>query len=172
MPPGRRARAPRLFSGRGAGRRRRGCDPHLGWLYPGLKVAGVEAPELDLLSAAEHETLVARIRAARPDLLFAALGQPKGEFWLAANCRTIGVPVAVQVGASLDFVAGNAVRAPRWMQRTGLEWLYRMARDPWRLGPRYARNAWFLARMIGRNLAPTTRRGLARRQTGNHGKET
>ena len=62
------------------------------------------------------------------------------------------MPVSVQVGASLDFVAGRASRAPRWMQRAGLEWLYRMLGDPKRLGPRYVNNAGFLARAILRDL--------------------
>jgi N-acetylglucosaminyldiphosphoundecaprenol N-acetyl-beta-D-mannosaminyltransferase len=123
----------------------------LSWMYPGLEVAGVEAPELDVLSASEHEQLVGRIRDARPDLLFVALGQPKGEIWLAKNLRELRVPVSIQVGASFDFVAGQVARAPRWMQRIGLEWLYRMGGDPKRLGPRYAKNAWFLAKAIFRD---------------------
>jgi N-acetylglucosaminyldiphosphoundecaprenol N-acetyl-beta-D-mannosaminyltransferase len=120
----------------------------LGWRYPGLKVAGVEAPELESLCAREHQRLVERIRNSRPDLLLVAFGQPKGELWLAENLQALGVPACVQVGASFDFVAGRVARAPEWMQRTGLEWLYRLAGDPKRLGPRYAKNAWFLAKAV------------------------
>ena len=123
----------------------------LSWMYPGLQVAGIEAPELDSLSVCEQDQLVGRIRDARPDLLLVAFGQPKGEVWLAENLQKLNVPVSIQVGASFDFVAGRATRAPRWMQRIGLEWLYRMGCDPKRLGPRYAKDAWFLAKAIFRD---------------------
>jgi N-acetylglucosaminyldiphosphoundecaprenol N-acetyl-beta-D-mannosaminyltransferase len=124
----------------------------LSWMYPGLTVAGIEAPELESLSADEHQGLIARIRNARADLLMVAFGQPKGELWLAENLAALGVPACVQVGASFDFVAGRASRAPRWMQRLGLEWLYRTVCDPKRLGPRYARNAWFLLKAVIRDI--------------------
>ena len=103
-------------------------------------------------TAEEHAVLVARIRAARPDILFVAFGQPKGEFWIADHLQALGVPVCVQVGASLDFVAGQVRRAPSLLQRLGLEWAYRMWREPRRLGPRYARNARFLLGMVARDL--------------------
>ena len=118
--------------------------------YPGLQLAGIEAPEIDRLSPDEHLALIDRIRRSRADLLFAALGQPKGERWLSENCHLMEVPVSVQVGASFDFVAGRAARAPRWMQRTGLEWLHRMLSSPRRLAPRYFRNAMFLLRVLCR----------------------
>jgi N-acetylglucosaminyldiphosphoundecaprenol N-acetyl-beta-D-mannosaminyltransferase len=122
------------------------------WMYPGLEIAGIQAPELKSLSASQHDQLVSHIHDARPDLLLVAFGQPKGEIWLAQHYQRLGVPAGVQVGASFDFVAGRAVRAPRWMQRTGLEWLYRMGHDPKRLGPRYAKNAWFLGKATLRDL--------------------
>jgi len=130
----------------------------LSWMYPGLQVAGIEAPDLDSLSAREQDQLVGRIRDARPDLLLVAFGQPKGEVWLAESLQKLNVPVSIQVGASFDFVAGRATRAPRWMQRIGLEWLYRMGCDPKRLGPRYARDAWFLAKAVLRDLSGLRRR--------------
>jgi len=125
----------------------------LSWRYPGLQVAGVEAPELEALSTRDHGQLIERVRAARADLLLVAFGQPKGELWLAENYRALGVPACVQVGATFDFVAGQTARAPRWMQTIGLEWLHRMCSDPKRLGPRYAKNAWFLAKAVLRDLA-------------------
>ena len=112
---------------------------------------GVEAPEIGKSAEAEA-ALIERIRAARPDILFVALGQPKGERWIVANREALGVPVCVQVGASIDFVAGKVRRAPKWMQKTGLEWVYRMAQEPKRLGPRYARTIVFLGRMLGRDV--------------------
>ena len=130
--------------------------------YPGLCVAGTDCPPFRELSAEEHAALLSRIREARPDILFVAFGQPKGELWLLENLEGLGVPVGVQIGASLDFVAGVVLRAPRWVQRIGLEWAFRMLQEPTRLGPRYALNAGFLLRMFGRDLLS----GLPGRRTG------
>jgi N-acetylglucosaminyldiphosphoundecaprenol N-acetyl-beta-D-mannosaminyltransferase len=116
--------------------------------YPGLTVAGVESPPFRDFTPAENEAAVARVREARPDLLFVSLGQPKGELWLMRNFEKIGVPVSIQVGAAFDFAAGTVRRAPRWVQKFGIEMLFRLMQDPVRLAPRYARNALFLARMI------------------------
>ena len=120
-------------------------------LYPGLRIVGAEAPPFRPLSPDEHEALLARIRLAAPHFLFVAFGQPKGEFWLSDNLPTLGDVVGVQVGASLDFVAGRVPRAPRLVQRMGMEWAYRMWREPSRLAPRYARNAAFILRMLTRD---------------------
>lgn len=120
--------------------------------FPRLRIAGIEAPSLSAMSFREHDELVARIRRARPDLLWAALGQPKGELWLAENCSALGVPACVQLGASFDFVAGRIARAPRWTHRVGLEWAWRMAREPRRLVPRYLADAVFLVRAVVRDV--------------------
>lgn len=115
--------------------------------YPGLQIVGTACPPFRKLSDEEHEALLSRIREARPDILFVAFGQPKGERWIFENHRRIGVPVSVQVGASLEFAAGRFARAPKWMQKTGLEWSFRLLQEPRRLASRYARNAAFLGRM-------------------------
>ncbi len=125
-------------------------------LYGPLDIAGIEAPDLDQLSADQHQQLVARIRKTRADLLLVALGQPKGELWLAEHCQALGVPVCVQLGASFDFVAGRVPRAPRWMQETGTEWLYRVWCEPRRMLPRYYRDAKFLLGMFLRDLFGTS----------------
>jgi N-acetylglucosaminyldiphosphoundecaprenol N-acetyl-beta-D-mannosaminyltransferase len=127
--------------------------------HPGLQVVGIEAPPFRPLSPGEQAALVARIRAARPHMLFVAFGQPKGEVWLRDHCETVGVPVCVQVGATLDFMAGRFRRAPRWLQRTGLEWAYRLYQEPGRLFMRYARNAAFLLRMFVRDAGALLRGG-------------
>jgi N-acetylglucosaminyldiphosphoundecaprenol N-acetyl-beta-D-mannosaminyltransferase len=103
--------------------------------FPGLQIVGMESPPYRELTSEERQQQQERIRAARPDLLFVAFGQPKGEFWIAEHCEALGVPVSVQIGASLDFVAGRVLRAPRWLQRLGLEWAYRLwraSRRGWR----------------------------------------
>lgn len=131
--------------------------------YPGLTIVGVECPPFRRHTAAEEQEQVERIRAARPDILFVAFGQPKGEFWIADRLDPLGVPVCVQVGATLDFVAGRVRRSPRWMQKTGLEWVYRMLQEPRRLARRYLDNGLFLVRAV---FAPRfrreRRRGLSR----------
>jgi N-acetylglucosaminyldiphosphoundecaprenol N-acetyl-beta-D-mannosaminyltransferase len=116
--------------------------------YPGLQIAGVECPPFRRLSVAEERAQIERIRAARPDILFVAFGQPKGELWIADNLEGLGVPVCVQVGASLDFVAGRVKRSPKWMQKTGLEWIYRLAQEPRRLAGRYVSNVRFLVKAV------------------------
>src|SRR5262249_52981935 len=127
----------------------------LGARYPGLQVVGTECPPFRELTGEEESALIARIRAARPDLLIAAYTMPKGERWLGTHLDALGVPVVVNVGAAIDFAAGRVRRAPRWMQRTGLEWAFRLGQEPRRLFARYARNAWFVARMVGRDLGRT-----------------
>jgi N-acetylglucosaminyldiphosphoundecaprenol N-acetyl-beta-D-mannosaminyltransferase len=91
------------------------------------------------------------VRAARPDLLFVSLGQPKGERWIYAYHRDLGVPVSVQVGASLDFAAGRIRRAPTWLQRIGMEWAFCLTLEPRRLARRYLENGLFF---LGRLFAP------------------
>ncbi len=116
--------------------------------YPGLNIVGTECPPFRPTGPEEEAAMLDRIRAAEPDLLFVAFGQPKGERWILRHYEALGVPVSVQVGASLDFAAGRVRRAPRWMQKSGLEWLFRMAIEPRRLAGRYTRNAWFGARKM------------------------
>ncbi|MGQ9562380.1 MAG: WecB/TagA/CpsF family glycosyltransferase [Thermogutta sp.] len=116
--------------------------------FPGLTIAGTAAPNLDTISSAEEARLIAEIRKSRTDILFAALGQPKGELWLAKHVTALGATVAVQIGAALDFVAGRVRRAPRVIQRLGLEWAYRMIGEPRRLLPRYWEDGCFFLRQL------------------------
>jgi hypothetical protein len=87
---------------------------------------------------------------------------PKGEIWIAANYERLGVPLCVNLGAGLDFAAGRIRRAPRRLQKLGLEWAYRMCLEPSRLAPRYARNAWFLMSMVAHDLMQVVAESLSR----------
>jgi N-acetylglucosaminyldiphosphoundecaprenol N-acetyl-beta-D-mannosaminyltransferase len=116
--------------------------------FPGLRIVGVECPPFRRLTPAEEREQIDRIRSAGPDVLFVAFGQPKGEWWIAERLEQLGVPVCVQVGATLDFVAGRVRRSPKWMQKTGLEWIYRMLQEPRRLVGRYVDNVRFLIRAV------------------------
>jgi N-acetylglucosaminyldiphosphoundecaprenol N-acetyl-beta-D-mannosaminyltransferase len=120
------------------------CAERLATLYPGLKIAGVESPPFRDLSDAEQTAQDERIRNSDADLLLVAFGQPKGEVWIHEHYKRLGIPVSIQLGASFDFIAGTATRAPLMWQRLGLEWAHRMLTDPRRLAPRYAANASFL----------------------------
>jgi N-acetylglucosaminyldiphosphoundecaprenol N-acetyl-beta-D-mannosaminyltransferase len=113
---------------------------------PELQIAGIDCPHLDTLTREQTRQLVARIRDARADILLAAFGQPKGELWIAEHYERFGPTVCLQIGASLDFIAGRVRRAPRWMQSTGLEWIYRVYAEPRRLWKRYAANCMYLLR--------------------------
>jgi N-acetylglucosaminyldiphosphoundecaprenol N-acetyl-beta-D-mannosaminyltransferase len=118
--------------------------------FPGLVVAGTVSPPFRDLDATEMAQLIATVHDARPDLLIAAFGQPRGEIWLSEHHEALGVPVCIQMGASIDFAAGRVRRAPSWCQKTGLEWAYRLYLEPKRLGHRYFQNGLFF---MGRVLA-------------------
>jgi len=98
-------------------------------LYPRLEIAGTFAgsPALE-----DEEGIVDLIRQAEPYLLFVAYGAPQQDRWIHRNLIRLGVPVAMGVGGAFDFISGRAKRAPRWMQRVGLEWLCRLFWEPWR----------------------------------------
>lgn len=120
------------------------CADRLAQIYPQLKIAGVESPPFRDLTDQEQADQDARIRDSGAKVLLVAFGQPKGERWIHENYQRLGVPVSIQLGASFDFIAGTATRAPQIWQTLGMEWFYRMASDPKRLVPRYASNVRFL----------------------------
>ena len=97
------------------------------------------APPFGPLTTEENERILARVAAARPDFLFVALGAPQQDVWIHANRDRLDVPVCMGVGCVLDLLAGKVSRAPVWMQRSGLEWLFRLVQEPRRLWRRYAR---------------------------------
>lgn len=95
--------------------------------YPGAIVVGTRD---GYFTPDEEATVVEQIKAAKPDVLFVAMGIPKQEKWIRRHKDEIGVPVSVGIGGSFDVYSGRVKRAPRWMQRRGLEWLYRVMMDP------------------------------------------
>ena len=104
----------------------------------GVNVVGIDDARISAEpDPASDAPVLARLRAARPDLVFVALGAPKQELFIARALPGMGTAVAVGVGASLDFLAGSLRRSPAWMSRVGLEWLYRLAQEPRRLWRRY-----------------------------------
>lgn len=103
---------------------------------PNLVIAGVKSPPYSSVLEMSDE-IVQDIRQANPDILLVAFGNPKQEKWIGMYRHQVNVPVMIGVGATLDFIAGYVTRAPLWMQKSGLEWLYRLAQEPRRLWRRY-----------------------------------
>ena len=99
--------------------------------YPGLRIAGCYAGSPWPEDSAHSRALIG---AARPDVLLVAYGHPAQDLWIAANQPDLRVPVAIGVGGVFDYLSGMVPRAPRWMRRLGLEWLYRLLKQPrrWR----------------------------------------
>lgn len=105
--------------------------------HAGLQVAGTYSPPFGAASAAEEARMVGAIVAAQPAFLFVAFGAPRQDRWIHKQLPALAVPVCMGVGGSFDLIAGRIPRAPGWMQRAGLEWLYRLRQEPGRLWRRY-----------------------------------
>jgi N-acetylglucosaminyldiphosphoundecaprenol N-acetyl-beta-D-mannosaminyltransferase len=117
--------------------------------FPGLRISGTCSPPFRALTAAEDEAIVERINAAAPDVVWVGISTPRQERWMSQHVGRIEAPVMVGCGAAFDFHAGVKKQAPRWMMRVGLEWAYRMATEPRRLGPRYLiNNPMFVGLML------------------------
>ena len=107
--------------------------------YPGVQIVGGYSPPFRDLSDEEEDAIVAEMNRSKADVIWVGVGAPKQEKWMAAMRDRLDAPVLVGVGAAFDFHAGLVPQAPEWMQSAGLEWLFRMAQEPRRLGPRYVR---------------------------------
>jgi len=114
--------------------------------FPGLRIAGVSCPPRGFQSnRAVFDEVLSDIRQAHPAILFVALGAPAQEFFIRDFIRPMNIPVAIGIGGSLDIIAGEFKRAPKVLQRMGLEWAFRLAQEPRRLARRYiVGNALFL----------------------------
>lgn len=119
--------------------------------WPAVEVTGYYSPPLGFeKDDEENKKILAMIADAQADVLVVGLGAPKQEFWVHSHRDEIESPVALCVGATIDFLAGEKKRAPIWMQKTGLEWLHRMCSEPKRLAKRYARDAWIFPQLVWR----------------------
>ena len=105
--------------------------------YPGVQICGAFAPPVADLREMDHSEILDQVRAAKPHILLVGFGNPKQEKWIWMHRRQLGVPVSIGIGGSMDMLLGRVKRAPKWMQRTGLEWFMRMMQEPRRLAPRY-----------------------------------
>jgi N-acetylglucosaminyldiphosphoundecaprenol N-acetyl-beta-D-mannosaminyltransferase len=117
--------------------------------YPGLIVAGSHSPPFRALTADEDAEDIASINETRPDFVWVGLGMPKQEKWMVEHLGKIDATALIGVGAAFDFHAGTKPRAPIWMQRSGLEWLFRLLTEPRRLAHRYLiDNSLFIGHML------------------------
>ena len=97
--------------------------------FPGCNIVGTHH---GYFNAKEEKQILAELEQLKPDVLFVALGAPKQEYWIACHLAELGIPVGMGIGGSMDVLSGNVKRAPKWMQKMSLEWLYRLLIQPTR----------------------------------------
>jgi len=116
---------------------------------PAIEIVGDFSPPHRDLTADEEREVAQRIDESGAGIVWCGISTPRQEKWVARMRPLVKAPVLVSVGAAFDFLAGRASQAPSWMQRRGLEWAYRLGREPRRLGPRYLRsNPAFVAAVV------------------------
>jgi N-acetylglucosaminyldiphosphoundecaprenol N-acetyl-beta-D-mannosaminyltransferase len=127
--------------------------------FLGLQVAGVYSPPFRALTPEEDRAVVEHINAANPDIVWVGMSTPKQERWMSEHRERLNAPVLIGVGAAFDFHTGLKRQAPRWMQKNGLEWLFRLVMEPRRLWRRYLiNNPWFLCLVLLQVLGKGPRR--------------
>ncbi len=137
--------------------------------FPGLPLAGTFCPPFREMTPDEGRAMLAAVNAARADVVWVGLGSPRQDLWMARYRERLDAPLLVGVGAAFDFLTGRQPQAPRWTQRAGLEWLFRLASEPRRLWRRYLiynprfvgaiARQWLAQRAAGRATTPPTARG-------------
>jgi N-acetylglucosaminyldiphosphoundecaprenol N-acetyl-beta-D-mannosaminyltransferase len=126
--------------------------------YPGIQIAGFWSPPFRPLTHDEDEALIQEINQTGPDIVWIGLSTPKQEYWMSSHRGRLTAPVLIGVGAAFDFHAGVKRQAPRWIQRSGLEWCFRLLSEPRRLWRRYLiNNPLFLWMLLVEALSKTAR---------------
>jgi N-acetylglucosaminyldiphosphoundecaprenol N-acetyl-beta-D-mannosaminyltransferase len=121
--------------------------------FPGLLVVGTYTPPFRALNEAEVQDLKSKVTQANPDVIWVGLSTPKQEHFMTGVGASLDAGLLVGVGAAFDFHSGRVKQAPRWMQRSGLEWLFRLGMEPRRLGPRYFKaNSLYILRVAAQKL--------------------
>jgi N-acetylglucosaminyldiphosphoundecaprenol N-acetyl-beta-D-mannosaminyltransferase len=118
--------------------------------FPELTVAGAYSPPMLAIGQTEEPGTIDMINGSNADMVWVGLGTPKQDFWVAHHRALLNAPVLIAVGAAFDFITGRLPQAPSWMQRNGLEWLFRLAKEPRRLAYRYlVYNPLFILYILG-----------------------
>jgi N-acetylglucosaminyldiphosphoundecaprenol N-acetyl-beta-D-mannosaminyltransferase len=120
--------------------------------FPGLEIAGVFAPPFVPMTSEETQQAIDSINQSAADLVWVGIGTPKQERWMAEHRGQVATPVMIGVGAAFDFLSGHKPQAPRWIRRSGLEWIFRLASEPRRLWPRYREYPLFVALALAQLL--------------------
>ena len=132
--------------------------------YPGVQIVGCLSPPNCPLIAMDNESILEEITAAKPDILLVAFGNPKQEKWIHMHREQLkDVSVCIGVGGTFDFLAGEVTRAPVWMQKSGLEWIFRLAQEPRRLWKRYVRDISHFGRYLFRQWYGLNRQNKSNR---------
>jgi N-acetylglucosaminyldiphosphoundecaprenol N-acetyl-beta-D-mannosaminyltransferase len=128
--------------------------------YPGLDVAGTYSPPFRELTPVEDAKIVQRINKTHPDIVWVGLGSPKQEKWMEKHLNKIMAAAMIGVGAAFDFHSGRVKWAPAWMRRVGVEWVYRLCREPKRMWRRNVNTFAFLARVLYQYMQESNHRQL------------
>jgi N-acetylglucosaminyldiphosphoundecaprenol N-acetyl-beta-D-mannosaminyltransferase len=120
--------------------------------FPGLQIAGIFSPPFRPLSSEEDLDIIQQINKSQADIVWVGISTPKQERWMAEHREQITAPVLIGVGAAFDFLSGNKAQAPAWVQRVGLEWLFRLASEPKRLWKRYILYPYFGLLVLAQEL--------------------
>ncbi|MCD4802646.1 MAG: WecB/TagA/CpsF family glycosyltransferase [Anaerolineales bacterium] len=112
--------------------------------YPEVNICGAYAPSIQVGKITERKEVIDNINQLDPDIVWVGLGSPKQEYWMSEHREKLNAPLLIGVGAAFDFVSGNINQAPRWIQRGGIEWLYRLLNEPRRLWRRYIKYPKFV----------------------------
>jgi len=133
--------------------------------WPKVQTVGVYSPPMGFENdQVECANILTRIAACKPDVVVVGLGAPKQELWVHRHHTLIDAKVALCVGATIDFMAGEQQRAPLWMQKANLEWAHRMFSQPKRLVKRYAKDAWVFPQLVFRQWVANARDSVAQEQ--------
>jgi N-acetylglucosaminyldiphosphoundecaprenol N-acetyl-beta-D-mannosaminyltransferase len=130
----------------------------LKWRYPNLRVAGIACPMVNLTEtpsvdeSRQFSHIIEAINEAKPDILLLGLGNPKQEVWFRRNQNLLYVPVCIGVGGALNFISGAVERAPKWIQKIGCEWLFRIYQEPRRLWKRYVKDLYLFLILILKSI--------------------
>jgi len=108
--------------------------------FPRMQIVGTHTPPFRPLTPAELKEFQAQIAATRPDIIWVGLSTPKQENFMASTLSSLDVPIMIGIGAAFDLISGKVRQSPRWIQRSGFEWLYRLIQEPRRLWKRYLKN--------------------------------
>jgi N-acetylglucosaminyldiphosphoundecaprenol N-acetyl-beta-D-mannosaminyltransferase len=120
--------------------------------YPGVKIVGEYSPPFRPLTSDEDREVVEQINASAADIVWVGISSPRQERWMAEHMGKVNDAILVGVGAAFDFLSGQKIRAPLWMQRSGLEWLHRFVSEPRRLWRRYSQYPLFILLILAESL--------------------